>query len=271
MNSLLAMHLPDGFMTPTLAVVGWILVLPALVWACSRDDGEHETTFAALLAAFLFAAQTFHFPVPGGTSGHFVGATLVVILCGPSLGLLVLTSVVVLQAFVFGDGGLFTMGWNLANMGLVGGVLGGALFEGLRRARISVSVGAFVAAWTATMMAAVCTAMELAAADLTPLHISLTAMLTVQSVVGIGEGLVTSGVVVFLLRTRPEFIDLKANAGMKPGVGVAALIGISTLLPPEIFGLASGRYPAAAVFVGLSAAVCFVVGLFYMWRRRCER
>jgi cobalt/nickel transport system permease protein len=266
----LALHLPDGFMSMSLAALGWVLVLPALFWALSqsRDEDDHETTLAALLAACIFAAQTFHFPVPGGTSGHLVGGTLVVILCGPATGLLVLASVVVLQALVFGDGGLFTMGWNLANMGLVGGVVGGALYSILRRVQVRMFCAAFLSAWVATMLAALCTGMELAAAGITPLPLSLTAMLSVQSLVGIGEGLVTAGTVVFLSRTRPHLMEFEPAFTVVPGVVIALAVGVATLAPPEWLGLGTGQYPAAAVYFCLCVALSLVSVLLALWSRR---
>lgn len=217
------MHLPDGFLSTPLAAVGWCFALPALTWALATTSGEEEggeSTLAALLAACLFAVQTFQFPIPGGTSGHLVGATLVSILCGPATGLLVLTCVVVLQAVLFGDGGLLTLGWNLTNMGLVAGVLGGSLFQGFRKLKLGLTTAAFLSAWIALQLSATCTAFELAAAHLAPLKVSLTAMLSVQAFMGLGEGLVTAAAVKFLAQSRPRMV-LERCWSPWPGVVVA--------------------------------------------------
>jgi cobalt/nickel transport system permease protein len=268
---LLALHIPDGFMSLPLALLGWLLAVPALAWALShcRDVEERETSLAALLAAFLFAAQTFHFPVPGGTTGHLVGATLVVILNGPALGLLIVSSVVILQAIAFGDGGLLTLGWNLTNMGLLAGLVGGSVFSWLRKSKVPPFPAAFTAAWLATLLAALGTALELALAGLTPLALSLPTVLGVQAVVGLGEGLVTAAALTFLLQARPNVVR-EDRSMVWPGASVLALLGSATLLPPSTFGLTPGHYPATLILLGLLCALGGAVGAFRWWRERWE-
>jgi cobalt/nickel transport system permease protein len=248
------MHIPDGFMSPAIALVGWLWAVPAVIWALwpRSDEQDGENTLAALLAAFLFAAQTFHFPVPGGTSGHLVGATLVVILCGARMGLTILAAVIILQAIVFGDGGLYTLGWNLTNMGLASGLVGGALYHLFRERGLPISGSAFVAAWVGTQMGALCTALELSLAGVTPLGVSLPAMMTVQAVMGLGEGLITAGTVSFLNRVRPHLISAKVGI-VWPGVVVAVVIGLWSAVPPSIFGDSSTNYLAGVVFLAIAA------------------
>ena len=268
--NLLALHLPDGFMSAPLALAGWVLALPALLWSFHqcREGDDRETTLAALLAAFLFAAQTFHFPVPGGTSGHLVGATLVVILCGPALGLLTLTSVVVLQALVFGDGGLFTMGWNLSNMGLVSGFVGGSLYNILRRRNAPAFGAALLAGWSATLLAALCTGLELALAGLTPLPLSLSAMLSVQLFMGFGEGLVTAATVSFLARTRPQLLHSEKSRSIVPGLIVLTAVGLATLAPPTVYGMESGQYPGVLAYIGVVGVTLVAGAVLMLWGKR---
>ena len=73
-----------------------------------------------MIAAFVFAAQMLNFPIAGGTSGHFLGATLAAVLLGPWLACLVMTVVIATQAFVFADGGISALGANVLNMGVLG-------------------------------------------------------------------------------------------------------------------------------------------------------
>ena len=73
-----------------------------------------------LAAAFLFAAQMVNFPVAGGTSGHLVGGVLVAALLGPSAAIVVLTTVLIVQCFLFADGGVLALGANVFNMAIVG-------------------------------------------------------------------------------------------------------------------------------------------------------
>ena len=78
-----------------------------------------------VLAAFIFAAQMLNFPVAGGTSGHFLGATLAAVLLGPWLACLVMAVVLTTQAFAFADGGITALGANVLNMGVLGAPVAG--------------------------------------------------------------------------------------------------------------------------------------------------
>lgn len=129
-----ALHIPDGFISPRLAALGWALAVPFMAVALyrSRTLEDRFVPVAGLLAAFVFAAQTLQFPIPGGTSGHLVGASLVTILLGASMGMVVLSAVLLLEAVVFGTGGLLALGWNSVNMVVVMGLIGAAIYHGLR-------------------------------------------------------------------------------------------------------------------------------------------
>lgn len=221
---MLALHIPDGFLPGPVGASGWLVALPALLWSlyhASRQE-EDELPLAGLLAAFVFAAQSFQFPIPGGTTGHLVGATLVTILVGPGLAFLVLTCVILLQALLFGDGGLVVMGWNLTNMGVFSGFCGGSLFLVLTRGGAPRPAAALVAAWIATQAASLATCLELAAGKASPLVVSLPAMAATQGLVGVGEGLVTAGAIGFLARTRPGL--LRRENSVWPGVAGFGLL-----------------------------------------------
>ncbi len=90
--------------------------------------------------AFVFAAQMINFPVAGGTSGHLLGAALVAILLGPWAAVLVMTAVLVIQCFVFQDGGALALGANILNMGVTGGLLGYVTYAGIGNISQRVSV-----------------------------------------------------------------------------------------------------------------------------------
>ena len=70
-------------------------------------------------ASFIFAAQMLNFPVAGGTSGHFMGGLLAAILLGPNAGLIVMKAVILIQCFLFQDGGITALGANIFNMGVI--------------------------------------------------------------------------------------------------------------------------------------------------------
>src|SRR3990172_6825453 len=102
------MHIPDGFLDTKTWVSAAAASGVALTYAtikANKNLEEKEPPLMGVLAAFLFAAQMINFPVAGGTSGHFVGGALAALLLGPWKAMLVMFSVVTIQALLFGDGG----------------------------------------------------------------------------------------------------------------------------------------------------------------------
>src|SRR5688572_26255752 len=155
------MHIPDGFLSSEVAAAVAIPAVAAVAYGLRRAEVELDDRRVPLLgvtAAFVFAAQMLNFPVAGGTSGHFLGAALAAILLGPWLASLVLAVVLVVQAFVFADGGLTALGANVFNMGVIGGVVVGGLMLAARTA-LPNTRGALLAvagggAWLAVMAGA---------------------------------------------------------------------------------------------------------------------
>src|SRR6266404_5600011 len=117
------MHIPDGFLNPpvwgTLDIVSGIWVTAA-VRQVGRRVEEKAIPLMGVLSAFVFAAQMINLPIGGGVSAHFLGGTLVGILLGPWAGLTVMTVVLVVQCFLFQDGGVAALGANVFNMGVIG-------------------------------------------------------------------------------------------------------------------------------------------------------
>jgi cobalt/nickel transport system permease protein len=207
------MHVPDGFLSPEVAVACAIPAAAAVGYGLRRAERELDDRRAPLLgvtAAFVFAAQMLNFPVAGGTSGHFLGAALAAVLLGPWLAGVVLSVVLVVQAFVFADGGVTALGANVFNMGVIGGVVVGGLMLAARRA-LPNTRGALLGvtaagAWLAVMAGAACCAVELAASGTVPLGTVLPAMLGVHALIGAGEAVITVAAVSAVLVTRPDLI-----------------------------------------------------------------
>jgi cobalt/nickel transport system permease protein len=88
-----------------------------------KEDSEKMIPYIGVLAAVIFAFQFVNYPVPGGTSGHLVGGTLVAIILGPWASVIVLFLILVIQS-LFGDGGITALGPNAFNMGIIGGIVG---------------------------------------------------------------------------------------------------------------------------------------------------
>jgi cobalt/nickel transport system permease protein len=193
-----------------------------------------------LTAAFVFAAQMVNFPVAGGTSGHLLGAVLAATLLGPSGAVLVLTAVLVVQCFMFADGGVLALGANVLNMGVMGGGGGYLVYQGLGRvlrgARGRLGAAAF-AAWGATVAGALMVAAELALSGVVPWTVGWPAMAGIHALIGVGEALITALVLVALLRTRPELVlepDSPGAAGLREVLtyGLLIALGVALFLSP---------------------------------------
>ncbi|KKG13014.1 cobalt transporter CbiM, partial [Methanosarcina sp. 2.H.T.1A.15] len=151
------MHIPDSFIPLGQAVIYWVIALPFIImsmrWARKELD-EMKVPILAALAAGIFAIQAMNIPIGMGTSGHMVGAALVAIVFGsPWAGVLVLTLVLLVQGFAFGDGGITTMGANILNMGVVSGFVGYYTYAALRKS-VGTSIAAFGGAWLGLFISA---------------------------------------------------------------------------------------------------------------------
>ncbi|MCL5735625.1 MAG: energy-coupling factor ABC transporter permease [Actinobacteria bacterium] len=207
------MHIPDGFVDlPTAAVAGAASLgaVALSVRKSTRELNERTIPLLGVTAAFVFAAQMLNFPVAGGTSGHFLGAVMVAALMGPWAAVIVLTSVVVVQALVMADGGITALGANVFNMAVIGGMVGYLMLVGLKRLLPKTPTGYFfsvaIASWLSVVFASAACSVELALSGTVPLRVSLAAMASVHMVIGIGEALITSAVVAAVLSTRPDLV-----------------------------------------------------------------
>jgi cobalt/nickel transport system permease protein len=123
------MHIPDGFLSPPVWGAFDLLSAPAvgiMARRSQRETDDRKIPLLGVMGAFVFAAQMINFPIGIGTSGHLVGGALLAILLGPSAAAMVMTAILVIQAFVFQDGGILAVGANVFNMAIVG-VLAGYL------------------------------------------------------------------------------------------------------------------------------------------------
>ena len=121
------MHIPDGFINPPVAIAAGAIAVVGVavcVRGARRQLDERSAPLAGLTAAFIFAVQMLNFPVAAGTSGHLLGGALAAILIGPYAGALAVTTVLVVQALLFADGGLTALGLNIINMAFVTTVVG---------------------------------------------------------------------------------------------------------------------------------------------------
>lgn len=116
------MHIPDGYLGPT--TCGFFYVVMAPIWAIAskivkKTLKAKQVPLLAIGAAFSFVIMMFNVPILGGTTGHAVGGVLVAILLGPWAASIAITVALVIQALLFGDGGVTSIGANCFNMAFV--------------------------------------------------------------------------------------------------------------------------------------------------------
>ncbi len=238
MRSPVPMHIPDGFLSIAVAGILWLVSLVFIFIAlkkAGKEIDESRLPLVGVLAAAIFAGQMLNFAVSGGTSGHLLGAALAVLLVGPWPAVLIMTSVVVVQALVFQDGGILTLGANLFNMAVVGVAVAYFVSSLIRRwfgsQRWAALLTAFAAGWLSIFIASLAAALELAFSGTSPANIAIPAMGGIHALIGIGEGLITLGAFSLLLAARPQLVDQTSTKKVKSSlVWTAGLVFTVILL-----------------------------------------
>ena len=235
------MHIPDGFLSVALSVLLWVVIIAAVAYALRRvgkDLDERKVPLMGVLAAAIFAGQMLNFTVIGGTSGHLMGSALATILLGPWAAVLVMTTVVAVQALIFQDGGLLVLGANIFNMGIVGVAVSYMAYQSIqriaRRGKWGIYAGGFLAAWLSIEIAALAVALELAISGTSPANLAIPAMAGIHALIGIGEGLITVGALAFVYAVRPDFLEAGKTKAVR-----GSLVWITGLLIALVLVVAS--------------------------------
>jgi cobalt/nickel transport system permease protein len=230
----LELHIPDGFLSLPVALFFWVIsaVVIGLAVRRSRDTlGERQIPLMGVMAAFIFAAQMINFPIAGGTSGHLLGGVLAAIMLGPWAGILVMSTVVGVQALFFQDGGLVVLGANLFNMGILTALIGFGLYRAVRDRPFGWKLGAAgIGAWLSVLAGALATALQLWLSGTTALRVVLPAMLGVHALIGLGEAAITVATLAFVHNTRPDLIQSGERETSRGWVAAGLLISLAVVL-----------------------------------------
>jgi len=226
------MHIPDGFLSTLISILAWVVT--AIVFTVSlrrtgRELGERDVPLMGVLAAAIFAGQMLNFTVAGGTSGHLMGAALATILLGPWPAILVMTSVVSVQALLFQDGGLLALGANILNMGIIGVAVSYAVFQFVQKIargkNWGIFTGGFLAAWFSIFIASLAVGIQLALSGTSPANLAIPAMAGIHALIGVGEGLITAGALTFIFASRRDL--LKTESPQSGGNKVILIGGLA--------------------------------------------
>jgi cobalt/nickel transport system permease protein len=249
-----AMHIPDGYLSPVTCVIMFVLVLP--FWVISirklrQTMSARSVPLIALMAAFSFVIMMFNVPLPGGTTGHAVGAALAAILLGPEVATIAVSIALIIQAILFGDGGILAIGANCFNMAVVIPYVSYAIYQAISRHTPANSgrrlLGAGLGGYMGLSLGAFFTAVEFGiqpalfkAADGTPLYapyplsIAMPAMMIPHLLVAaVVEAVLTVLVVAYLQRANARLLETVGQsqlAGELGGFGRLRVLWIALIV-----------------------------------------
>ena len=217
------MHIGPGFLSPavwasTAAVSG--AALAASLAVANRRLDDRRVVLMGVMGAFVFAAQMVNFPVLPGTSGHLGGGFLLGILLGAPLAIVVMASILVVQALVFQDGGVEALGANVLVMGVIPALVGAAVRRLWRRRPGPLADACtFLGGLAAVLIGATAVILLLRLSAALPGSVSLWQAIGVMDLVhlliGAVEGAASVAVVRFVLKTRPEAVFAGAGSRME--------------------------------------------------------
>lgn len=240
------MHIPDGFISPPVAIISGVATtgLIALSLSKSRENmGLKQAPIMGLTTAFIFAGQMINFPVAGGTSGHLLGGTLAAIILGnPWSATLSIATVLLIQSLLFADGGITALGVNIFNMGIIGVWVGWILTKTLQRllggAKKRLPLAAGIGAGISVIVAAIACGIELIISQTATPNLVLPAMTGIHILIGVGEGLITGGIITYLITIRPDLLP-----GDEPKLQKWLIPVIATLLIAGVLSLFASSFP----------------------------
>ena len=197
-------------------IIAAVLLILSINWARKNLTGS-KLVVLAVIEAGIFALQAFNLPTGFGVSGHLVGGALAAIVFGsPFAAIFVLSIVLIIQALVFGDGGVLALGLNIINMGAIAGCIGFYSYKFATK-KLPRPVSAGIAGWLACVVAACCCAFELALVGAIPLSIGLPVMALYHAIIGLIEGVITAIVIALIFKARPDLTGdtTKQQVGLK--------------------------------------------------------
>ncbi len=214
------MHVPDGFINAPVSAASGLISL-GTIWAYIRNAknlvADRLIALTGMMSALIFVLQMINFPIAAGTSGHLLGGALAVVVLGPSLGIICISIVVVIQSLLFADGGLSALGVNLLNMAVVTSLIGWITISTWKKlfgeSYSSTISGSFIAGLLSVVFSSIAFVLEysLGGTVAVPLGSVLIAMVSSHLLIGIGEGIITALIVSLLLRVRSDLVYVNKN------------------------------------------------------------
>ncbi|MFX1327293.1 MAG: energy-coupling factor ABC transporter permease [Promethearchaeota archaeon] len=245
------MHIPDGLLDPITIIISWVIIVIIMTLGYfkmgkifEKEDSDKLIPYIGVLAAVIFAFQFVNYPVPGGTSGHLIGGTLIAVMLGPWASVIILFLVLVVQS-LFGDGGILALGANTFNMGIIGGMIGfyivviiaKILNKTSIKKEMKITIATAIGSYISIVLASFFCGIEISIAGAVPFGIAIPAMVYWHVLIGIGEAIISGLIVFYIYRVKPEFITTESimtekvltiniSKYRKPILSIVAITGI---------------------------------------------
>jgi cobalt/nickel transport system permease protein len=253
------MHIPENYLSPATCAVMTVAMVPVWVHAVKKIKVElpkEKIPLVGVGAAFSFLAMMFNVPLVGGTTGHAVGGTLIALLFGPNAACIAVSVALLLQAVIFGDGGILAFGANCFNMAFVLPYIGYYIYTFIVKRFASGQekpgvhyIAAVIGSYIGMNAAAFCASVEFGIQPLLftdsvgnalycpyDLSVSIPAMMIPHlAVAGVVEAAFTVAVFAFVRKTAPDLIFENIRAGRetnKKPIPVFALVAVLIVATP---------------------------------------
>jgi len=252
------MHMSDALLSPAVGVSMYAVSAAACAYAVKKiksdDLCEKKVSVMGVMGAFVFAAQMINFTIPAtGSSGHIGGGILLAAMIGGLPALLSISAVLIIQCLFFADGGLFALGCNIFNMGAVPClIVYPIIFKPFIKK--SMTAGKITAASIAAVviglqLSAFCVVLETQLSGVTALPFStfLLLMQPIHLAIGIAEGIITSAILCFVCKMRPEIMEsTQSKTVIQDGVPIKrilVILAITVIFTGGVLSLFVSSYP----------------------------
>ena len=240
------MHVPDGFINAQVSAATGVISLGTL-WVYIRNAknlvADKLIALTGMMSALIFVLQMINFPIAAGTSGHLLGGALAVIVLGPSLGIICISIVVVIQSLLFADGGLSALGVNVLNMAIITSLTGWLTITFWKKlfgdSQFTLISGSVIAGLLSVVFSSIAFVMEYAIGGTVsvPLGSVLIAMISTHLFIGLGEGVITALIISLLLRVRSDLVyantkkDKSNNLSTSYGIFIVLILSLTLITP----------------------------------------
>ena len=227
------MHIPDGYLSPQTYIPLYGVFVAFVAVALKKvklEISARNVPYLGMASAFSFIIMMFNLPIPGGTSGHAVGSAVIAIIFGPWVSVIAVSVALIIQAFIFGDGGITTIGANCFNMAIFMSFLASFIFRLFIRfplGKRKIAFAAFIAGYLSLVGTSLLTATEFGIQPLIAsssdgkalycpydLSIALPVMALEHLLLfGIVEGVITAVILGYFLKNDPDVISALKKGG----------------------------------------------------------